>query len=158
MKLRSLIIVGLSSLTLYLQAPGPHEGVGAVYINPQPKTSLKPAVFEPTETLNKTYAHLIGNNYTPGNCTWWAAENAPVIIDLGNANTWDDRATAVGVPISDNPTVGAVAQTDRGALGHVAVVKAIDGDMVLISEMNSIGLGIVDEKWVPADSYKYLYF
>lgn len=129
-----------------------------VHAEYEPKATVEQVSMDSVEPLQRTYEHLLGgNDYTPGNCTWGVANWTPVIAGLGNASSWDDRAQALGVPISDVPRVGAVGQRD-GGLGHVVFVKAIDGDMVLISEMNSIGFGVVDEKWVSASTYRYIYF
>lgn len=155
--LKSLILVAVTSLAVFLPAQGVREP-HALYQTYQPKTTLKTAEISPQAPLRRTYEDLLGgNDYTPGNCTSWVAQNIPVIAGLGNANTWDDRAAALGVPIGSAPKVGAVAQRD-GGLGHVAFVVAIDGELVLISEMNSLGLYVVDQQWVPASTYRYIYF
>lgn len=155
--MRNLVIIAVASLAVFLPSQRVREP-SALYRAYQPKTALKTASEAPQAPLKKTYEDLLGgNDYAPGNCTSWVAQNIPVIAGLGNANTWDDRAAQYGVPISDVPKVGAVAQRD-GGLGHVAFVVAVDGDSVLISEMNSLGLYVVDEKWVMASEYRYLYF
>lgn len=154
---KSLLIVGFSSLTLFLAPPAVVE-VGSSRANVKEKTSISEPVASLQAPLKKTYEDLLGgNDYTGGNCTWAVANWIPVIAGLGNAESWDDNAAYYGVPISNVPRVGAVAQRD-GGLGHVALVIAIDGDMVEIREMNSLGLYIADDKWVPASSYRYLYF
>jgi surface antigen len=59
----------------------------------------------------------------------------------GNANTWDDGARADGFRVDNSPEVGAIAQTDAGYYGHVAIVEAIQGGSVVVSEMNYDGAG-----------------
>lgn len=54
----------------------------------------------------------------------------------GNANSWDDNARAAGFVVNSTPAVGALAQTNAGPFGHVAVVEAIQGSNVVVSEMN----------------------
>jgi surface antigen len=100
---------------------------------------------------------IAGDTYAWGNCTYWAyaqrlAAHDPIPTSWGNANTWDDRARAGGYLVDHDPSVGAVFQTDNGDLGHVAYVTAVDpitGNWT-ISEMNAIGLNIVDLKTYPA--------
>jgi surface antigen len=57
-------------------------------------------------------------------------------VNWGNANTWDDGARAAGRTVNNSPSVGAIAQTDAGPFGHVAVVEAVSGGTVTVSEMN----------------------
>ncbi|WP_347597831.1 PA14 domain-containing protein [Acrocarpospora sp. B8E8] len=54
----------------------------------------------------------------------------------GNANTWDDYARAIGIAVDNRPAVGAVAQWDSGAFGHVAHVTAVHGNLVDVEEYN----------------------
>lgn len=116
-------------------------------------------VFQPLEPVSLSNVSFTpGNDYEAGNCTWYVAETVKVPAGLGNANTWDDSAQSMGFTVSNTPTVGAVAQTDAGYYGHVAVVIAVEGDQVLIREMNSLGLGVVDERLIPLSSYVYITF
>lgn len=74
-------------------------------------------------------------------CVSWAAWrrsaiHRPVPGGWGNANQWDDRARAAGYRVDGSPEVGAVAQTNAGFFGHVAVVEAVQGGNVVVSEMN----------------------
>jgi len=100
-----------------------------------------------------------GDTYAWGNCTYWAFAlrlkyGDPIPTTWGNANTWDDRAEADGYVVDHLPAVGAIYQTDAGALGHVAYVSAVDstsGDWT-ISEMNANGLDVVDTRTFKAGS------
>lgn len=103
-----------------------------------------------------------GNGYAYGYCTWYVANRLPVPSNWGNANTWDNLAPASGWNKSRAPVVGAVAQTDRGYAGHVAVVEAVseDGSQIKYSDMNGIaGWGRVGySDWVSSSSFDwYLY-
>jgi hypothetical protein len=95
--------------------------------------------------------------YDAGNCTAYVAGRISVPDTWGNANAWDDHAQAEGHTVSSEPIVGAIAQSDGGFYGHVAVVIAIAGDQVQVSEMNVRGLGVVDEAWYPISTFKYIY-
>jgi surface antigen/LysM repeat protein len=84
---------------------------------------------------------IYGNNaYAYGYCTWYVAGRIAVPSNWGNANTWDNGASASGWTVSSVPRAGAIGQTDRGAEGHVAVVEAVsaDGTMIKYSDMNGL--------------------
>jgi len=100
-----------------------------------------------------------GDDYAWGNCTWWVAIRRaqigePILNSWGNAATWAVRAQADGYFVDHTPTYGAIMQTpyvDNG-LGHVAFVESVnsaDGSWT-ISEMNVVGLDVVDYKTLPA--------
>lgn len=99
-----------------------------------------------------TYA----NTYAPANCTWYVASMKQIPGSWGNAATWADRAAADGITVSPVPVDGSIAQ-HAGGLGHVAVVRAISGDMVLIDEMNYDWQGSVRQDWQPVADYVYIY-
>jgi surface antigen len=103
-----------------------------------------------------------GNGYDYGYCTWYVASRIAVPANWGNANTWDNYAALSGWTVSANPVAGAIAQTDRGFEGHVAIVEAVsdDGTMIKYSDMNGIAgwgrLGYSD--WVPVSRFAhYIY-
>jgi surface antigen len=76
------------------------------------------------------------------NCTAYASWQATQLgashpgVNLGNANTWAINAASRGIPVTSNPVVGSIAVREIGTYGHVAVVEAIDGDSIWISEDN----------------------
>jgi surface antigen len=112
-----------------------------------------------TVGFSPTYGY---NGYDWGFCTWYAANKVPVPSNWGNANTWDNLAPLSGWTVSSVPKVGAVAQTDRGFYGHVAVVEDVsaDGTMIKYSDMNGVnGFGSVGySDWGPASHYAhYIY-
>lgn len=98
-----------------------------------------------------------GNGYDYGYCTYYVASKIAVPNNWGNANTWDNYAAASGWTVSTAPRVGAIAQSDGGYLGHVAIVDAVssDGTMIKYSDMNGLaGWGRVGSSdWVPANSH-----
>lgn len=98
------------------------------------------------------------NTYEPGQCTWWVKQWKPEVPNTwSNANRWDDWARVMGWVVSDSPVVGAVAQSDRGGYGHVALVIAVSGSEVTIKEGNYDYNGSVRTKTVPISSYRYIY-
>lgn len=98
-------------------------------------------------------------NYAPGNCTFGTASWTYVPAGLGNANTWDDRAMAMGYKVTSTPGVGSVAVDNSGYYGHVALTIDISGDYIKIREMNVYGLGVTNERWVHKNHFDaYIYF
>jgi CHAP domain len=86
-----------------------------------------------------------------GECTYWAAKNHLVTWN-GDADVWIIGALLKGVPITSVPSVGAIVVYGAGhgysSVGHVAIVVAAGGDSYTVSEMNYLGLGIVDERTI----------
>jgi surface antigen len=75
-----------------------------------------------------------------GQCTWWAAYNRRVTWG-GNAGDWLVNASAAGMPISAEPSLGAIVVYWPGgrysAFGHVALVTAVTPSTYTVSEMNA---------------------
>jgi surface antigen len=83
----------------------------------------------------------------PGiNCTNYAAfvesqvygVPTPGVL-MGDAYQWADRATEVGIPVDDTPTVGSVAvwgadAPGMGGYGHVAVVESVGPGYIDVSQ------------------------
>ena len=94
------------------------------------------------------------DTYVWGNCTWWAAYNRLVPPYLGDAWRWLAGAAAAGMPTSSQPSVGAIVvyRASPGydvKHGHVAIVIAVGPSSLRVSEMNYLGLGVVDERDSP---------
>jgi surface antigen len=103
-----------------------------------------------------------GNAYDYGYCTWYVANRIAVPSNWGNANTWDNGAVMSGWTVSSIPRPGAIAQTDRGSEGHVAVVEAVsaDGTQIKYSDMNGLaGWGRVGySDWTSSSRFEhYIY-
>jgi hypothetical protein len=91
------------------------------------------------------------DTYTAGNCTWWVAFNRRVPPYLGDGWQWLGNAVAQGMATSPEPAVGAIVvyRASPGydvVHGHVAVVIAVGTTSFRVSEMNFLGLGVVDER------------
>lgn len=104
--------------------------------------------------------------YAWGNCTWWAAMRRsqvgqPIPNSWGNAASWAYRAIRDGYVVDHHPAPGAIMQlagTDYG-LGHVAFVEGVDPDGTWhISEMNVLGLDLIDNKTEPPAAAANFYF
>jgi peptidoglycan endopeptidase LytE len=110
-----------------------------------------------------------GDYYAWGNCTYWVfalrqQANDPIPTSWGNAATWAFNAQLGGYLVDHTPSAGAIMQisnVDNG-LGHVAYVTAVDPNSSAwtISEMNVLGLDVIDTKTLPAadaSSYNFIH-
>ena len=84
-----------------------------------------------------------GNGYAYGYCTWYVKDVRPDLPNqLGNANTWYQRASAMGLSVGSEPRAGAVFQTSLGGggYGHVGIIDSVDHEKgtVTYSDMNGI--------------------
>ena len=98
------------------------------------------------------------NGYDPGYCTWYVASQVAVPSNWGNAATWAYYASLSGWNVSTLPSVGSIAQTAdaAGGEGHVAIVKAVNGAQIEITEMNGpAGFGNIDTRWVPIGVFQH---
>lgn len=98
-----------------------------------------------------------GDYYAWGNCTWWTAMRRdqigePIPNSWGNAATWAYYAALDGYKVDHTPSYGAIMQISDvdGGLGHVAFVENVNLNGTWhISEMNVLGLDVVDYKTEP---------
>lgn len=97
------------------------------------------------------------NNYTAGNCTWYAASRKNVPPSMGNATNWSFGLANAGWTVSNNPIPGAIGISHAGSMGHVVIVESVTGTGVLISEMNYQGLGVIDTRLAPVAEFVYAY-
>ena len=102
--------------------------------------------------------------FAAGNCTWYVAQNKTVTW-RGNANAWLRNAKAAGAKTGSTPVPGAIVQfTGRGYnsyYGHVGIVAGIEGDNLIVKDMNYRGLYEVTIRKVPIndsaiDGYIYV--
>lgn len=158
-----LLTIGFIPQHVQAIAPNRTDTGSPIAVIPTLKSLTPPAL----KTFNKLdYATPVvaaspvyGNPYEAGNCTWYVASRIRVPDDLGNANTWAAQAAVEGYTVSGTPIVGAVAQSTGGYYGHVAIVTAVSGDQVQVSEMNVLGLGVVDSQWYSINHFNnYIYF
>ncbi|HEY5442231.1 MAG TPA: CHAP domain-containing protein [Candidatus Saccharimonadales bacterium] len=110
-----------------------------------------------------------GDSYAWGNCTYWVfflreQGNDPIPTSWGNAATWAFYAQIDGYQVDHTPAPGSIMQISDvdGGLGHVAYVTAVGPTTGAwtISEMNVLGLDVVDTKTLPAadaSSYNFIH-
>ena len=144
-----LVVVAAAPEAIVLHAFDSLTGTGAAGIKPT-NAAIMGGFFYP------------GDKYAPGNCTYWvyarrAQVGQPIPNTWGDAATWAPRAAKDGYSVDHIPTQYAIMQTSNsaGGLGHVAFVEKVDPDGTWhISEMNVLGLYIVDDKKIPPDAAK----
>lgn len=112
---------------------------------------LPPGTMAPDRTFKNSYAY--------GQCTWYVAGRRQIPGGWGNAASWYYHAAASGWSVGNVPAIAAIAQTNAGYYGHVALVEQISADAksVYISEMNYRGIGIKSYRWVAANQFRYIY-
>lgn len=96
------------------------------------------------------------NGYDYGYCTWYVATQISVPSNWGNASSWAYYARLSGWTVTSTPTVGSIAQTPYEAygLGHVAIVKKVNGDgTIVVSEMNQIAWRVEDTRTTTASEF-----
>ncbi len=88
------------------------------------------------------------------NCTWYVAQNKTVTW-RGNASAWMRNARADGAKTWSKPVVGAIVQFSWAGYnryyGHVGIVAGIEGDNIIVKDMNYRGLYEVTIRKVPID-------
>lgn len=124
---------------------------------PQTKPTTKPVVIDNATGLKSSYAIVYtGKNrgFVPGNCTAYVAQNKSVTW-RGNANAWIRNARAQWIPTGSKPIPGAIVQfSGRGysrAYGHVGIVADVQGDYIIVKDMNYRGLYEVTIRKVKKD-------
>jgi len=83
----------------------------------------------------------ISHKFPWGQCTWYIAQKRYIPWG-GNAKDWLNNARKYGFQTGSEPSPGAIVATREGWYGHVAYVEAVQGDSIIISEMN-LGRGIL---------------
>lgn len=100
-----------------------------------------------------------GNDYDPGQCTWYVKSQRPDLPnDLGDAKNWYSSAQAYGIPTGSQPRVGAVGVQFGGEYGHVVYITGVFGDSVTYRDMNGNWIPWeLGEGTAPASNYLYIY-
>lgn len=138
-----------------LKAAQAAEKVQADEVVAQQKEAALAASQEAEQVPVAAIVTYSGNNYDFGSCTWYVAGLISVPSSMGNANQWGYGLLAAGWH-EGAPQVGSIAQTTAGAFGHVAIVTAVLGDTVTVSEMNATaGWDAVDVRLVPLSEFNY---
>ena len=146
----------------------------ATYLKDQGQGTGKPSATPPPEYKDKikfplpsdqcTNGGYPGNAYAWGNCTWYVYNRFYQLgktIDpyLGDGGSWGANAAAKGYKTSSTPHAGDAVSFAPGAqgsspiYGHVAFVEFVNPDgSFLVSEMNVVGLDVIDYRVIPNSS------
>ncbi|OZT76432.1 CHAP domain-containing protein [Salinicoccus roseus] len=109
---------------------------------------------------------MANNTYDDGECTYHVFEKVKAQGDMietswRDADQWAENAEAGGYTVNGEPKTGAILQTERGELGHVAYIESINEDgSINISEMNYTEPYEVTERTIAADNidrYSYIH-
>lgn len=150
-------LIMLPALAVVAVAAAPETLLQEAINNGGTYSTVDPAPTGITVLGDYTYT---GDGYAPGNCTYWvysrrAQVGEPIPNSWGNASSWALNAQLEGYTVDHTPSQYAIMQistVDKG-LGHVAFVESVDPDGTWnISEMNVLGLYIVDHKAMPASA------
>lgn len=88
------------------------------------------------------------NGYPWGWCTYYAASRRNVPSSWGNAGDWLYSAQRSGYSTGNEPAPGAIMVTGESWWGHVAIVEAVNGDQITVSEMNYNGWGVTSSRTI----------
>lgn len=106
------------------------------------------------------------NTYNQGECTYYVFDKVKedgMMIERswGDAEYWAERADEDGYVVNDIPEAGALMQTDRGEIGHVAYIESVNDDGSFdVSEMNFLESYEVSERTITTEEaadYKYIH-
>jgi len=92
------------------------------------------------------------NSYSYGYCTWYVASMKNVPGLWGNAGEWLGSASQSGYSTGSTPQEGSIIVTGESGYGHVGIVERVEGNKIIISEMNYSGWGIVNEREIDTNN------
>lgn len=140
--------------TKFLLALLPSLALAACTPAPQPPL---PSQSAPAPYVSSS---VVSNGYPLGYDTYYVALRRDIPANWGVAAAWYANAQEDGFEVGTTPRQGAIAWTDEGQFGHVAIVDSIsaDGTRVTISTMNgNEGWNRVTTRTAPATAFKYIY-
>ena len=154
---QDLIIPGAIRIAAVEQKENAAEKAGKAAANagakkPAPAKKPTPAVIKPAKDQYAVKYNGKSKGFVWGNCTYYVATHKNVTW-RGNANAWLRNAAAAGVPTGSKPVPGAIISfSGRGYnpyYGHVGIVVDIDGNDLIVKDMNYRRLNEVTVRRVP---------
>ncbi len=127
-----------------------------IAIRPVRKNSSISILYPNVSPIQGDGSDLEAHKFPYGQCTWYVATRRFVPWG-GNAKSWLLNAQRYGYDIGKKPVIGAIVVTRENALyGHVAYVEDVTSDVIVISEMNFRGWGVVDKRELSIDDWRIL--
>ncbi len=127
---------------------------GVVDPKKKPVVTIAPPAKKKPNTKGAYLVKYNGNSkgFAWGNCTYYVALNKNVTW-RGNANQWMRNAAAAGVSTGTKPVAGAIVSFSghgyNGYYGHVGIVVDIDGEDIIVKDMNYRRLNEVTVRRIP---------
>ena len=112
------------------------------------------AEYEATRARLRAFGSYSANSYGYGQCTYYIASRIALPPFLGNANAWAWSLPQNGWRQS-SPVTGAIAVSQWGWAGHVAIVERVDSGGVYVSEMNYAGWNVISYRYVNPGEFTY---
>lgn len=156
-------IIAFNSLPADGKFPDGSEGKILIVPNGEEAAPIRPRVITPRDTNERkviSSAKVKPTNMNPkgghrfpyGQCTWYVASKVYVPWG-GDARMWLANSKAYGYKSGKTPVVGSIiVTTENRRYGHVALVEAVNGDTITISEMNYVGWGRTSVRIIKANS------
>ncbi len=95
-----------------------------------------------------------GNTYSYGYCTAYVKNQLSWVPNgWGDARNWASNARNSGFTVSSTPIVGSIATKSN----HVALVIAVNGDQITISEANYQGWNVVSSRTIGTTGWQFIY-
>ncbi|TSC96194.1 MAG: putative CHAP domain containing protein [Parcubacteria group bacterium Athens1014_10] len=134
--------------------------IGKILIIPDGKKYIAPIIKKVSSQSAFASGNFKGHTFPWGQCTWYVAQKRYVPWS-GHAKNWLANARRMGFEIGTNPLIGAIIclkETGWQARlwGHVAYVEEVNGNNIIISEMNYKGVGVYSKRTLPINSKKII--
>lgn len=127
---------------------------GKKYIAPIEKKSILQPTFQFVKGLFK------GHIFPWGQCTWYVAQRR-LIPWAGHAKDWIANARSYGYKVGNSPAMGSIVSLKETGWqarrwGHVAYVEKVEGNKIIISEMNYKGKGVYSKRTLPINDRRII--
>lgn len=101
-----------------------------------------------------TQPNQSGNTYSYGYCTAYVKNQLSWVPNgWGDARNWASNARNAGFTVSNTPIIGSIATKSN----HVAVVTAINGDQITISEANYVKWNVISSRTISTTGWLFIY-
>jgi surface antigen len=150
-----VVLVGLLTAVSPVLHPEPVSAASGVDDYPSRlKTAPQDSLVDPWQFYNRECTSFVAWRLNSENQVafndYWQGQH------WGNASNWKKAATALDIPVDNNPTRGAVAWWSAGSagssVGHVAWVQKVGDGAITIEEYNYLHRGGYDTRTISSSS------